>query len=246
MSFEFKLKRNKGRTKHKFNRHEIWNKLGDIKHLSMHKNPLGWNMAVNDTYPSLWHDMHKFIDKNIGKDVNNVYSEFLKKIRSQKHYNYHIKEIFFKYFDGYPFIIGSDNKIHKRTYKSRSKRYDYISYNLKHINDKVIPKRFVNGPYYIGNFYTNKGDYLPVWIVSTLKYNTVGNAVNNKLQPCFYIDDLNSLVLHTSSKWFELRNFNIIKLFGLGHTCTLENITNKILITWCYKKGIKCYFITKK
>lgn len=101
-------------------------------------------------------------------------------------------------------------------------------------------------PYYIGNFYTNKGDYLPVWIVSTLKYNTVGNAVNNKLQPCFYIDDLNSLVLHTSSKWFELRNFNIIKLFGLGHTCTLENTTNKILITWCYKKGIKCYFITKK
>lgn len=122
MSFEFKLKRNKGRNKHKFNRHEIWNKLGDIKHLSMHKNPLGWNMAVNDIYPSLWHDMHKFIDKNIGKDVNNVYSEFLKKIRSQKHYNYHIKEIFFKYFDGYPFIIGSDNKIHKRTYKSRSKR----------------------------------------------------------------------------------------------------------------------------
>lgn len=250
MSFEFKLRRNKGKNKHKFNRHEIWNKLGDIQRLSMHKNPLGWDMAVNDTYPTMWKDMCRFLDSHLGEDINEVFSKFLKKVRSPKKYNNHLKQIFWDEYLGHrsEYCVGSDNKLYKHTYKWKNTDLSYSTYNYKHINDKLTTKlKFVNGPLYIGLLYDKQHSLIPVWIVSTMKYDTVKDALldNNRLRPWFNTINLEGLSPITSKNWFYLRNFNKVNVCGFGEQCILENTQHKIIPSW-EMNGIPCYFITKK
>lgn len=268
MSFEFKIKRNKSKNRPKFNRHEIWHKLGDIKKLSMHKNPLGYNMDVNDSYPSMWKDMYNFLNAHVGEPVNDVYSKWLKHLRSPKHYNDQLRTIFDNYvkssnIHSLNYYIDNEGKLAKENTSVYSNYRRYSRYNQYWVN-KQIPKftKFTYGPMYIGEFLNKEGDLTKVWIISKRKWG----YIQTKDQ---------TLCWHPNKKWFEkLREFNIIDLPGLGtqtiftrERTLIDPYTFKQIYTTrdysridnfgpCWKQpstraipmpsDIECYFITKQ
>ena len=133
-----------------------------------------------------WKDLNKFLEANIGRNVDTVFSEFVRRAKKFKHSS-DLKEIFFENFDPLiryrkGFALDSQNRIIKHEDKSPrpSRIYSWVAekYNEEHYPKKV--NKYLNdwGYTYFGKFYIqiNYGYTLvPIYIVNKEWFDFIKN-----------------------------------------------------------------------
>lgn len=184
---EFGLKHSHSSGWHKkFPRHKI--NIDDSKHLGMAahlKFNHEWRSGRNG-YLS-WKDIDKFLEANIGKNVDSVFSEFIKRAKRFNH-EYNLREEFYRHLNLYSrcnkgYCLDSQNRIIK---KQVVPRYAHLAVEMKNAtswNEAHYPKnvtKYLNdwGYTYLGEFYIRIGyryKIVPIYIVSAEWLNFMKN-----------------------------------------------------------------------
>ena len=156
--------------KKKFPRKKI-NEL-DPTHLSIHGHfKLGYDRNYGKGYLSRA-DLIKFLKANIGKNIDKVFSVYIKRAKNFKHYR-NLKEVFFNMFkeSRYRLYFGIDkqNRIIKlEKSESYSNRENVLEWNKNHYPESVISYLNETTYNYLGKFYirTYSGyELVPIYIV---------------------------------------------------------------------------------
>lgn len=180
---EFGLK-HKGSSgwKKKFPRKEI--EKGDFKHLSMHDHfKFGYDRNYNDGWLS-FNDLRHFIKANVGRNVDTVFSEYVRRAKRFDHY-VNLKKKFYDALDPLhrwksDYIIDSQNKIVKIK-EEKDKRItakQAMLYNEQHYPSNMKPYLKENQLVPFKEFYFRTHWYGPwekklVYICSKDWYDTV-------------------------------------------------------------------------
>lgn len=183
IEFGLKHKHSSGWHK-KFPRQKIEHE--DPMHLGMHEHLRFRNewLEGRDGYLS-WKDLEKFFEANLGKNVDNVFSEFVNRAKRFNH-DVSLREKFFKALDPdqrWPpkYTIDSQNRIVKYV---REESKDITSskaeeYNKAHLPASFKPFMKENELTYVGDFYVRgkgwkgKWQLVPVFITNKDWYETV-------------------------------------------------------------------------
>lgn len=169
--------------KKKYPRKEI-NK-GDFKHQSMHDRfKFGYDRNYHNGWLS-WKDLNKFFEANLGKNVDKVFSEYVKRAKRFDH-DVSLRERFFdelkpdrRWRNNY--TIDSQKRI-VRVKKEKSKgisAHEAIKYNKAHIPTSFKPYMKENELTYVGHFYVRERNWygnwhlIPVFITNKDWYDTV-------------------------------------------------------------------------
>ena len=183
IEFGLKHKHSSGWHK-KFPRQKIEHE--DPKHLGMHEHLRFRNewFEGRDGYLS-WKDIDKFLEKNVGKNVDEVFSEFIKRAKKFKH-DINLRERFFSEFDNTKkylesnYELDSENRITKRKKVEEKKvsTQEAYDYNTKHYPSNIKYYLKETELVYIGDFYlrdstTYNWKLVPIYICNKEWYNLV-------------------------------------------------------------------------
>jgi hypothetical protein len=181
---EFSLKhRSSSSRKKKYPRKEI-NK-GDFKHQSMHDRfKFGYDRNYHYGWLS-WKDLNKFFEANLGKNVDKVFSEYIKRAKRFNH-GVSLKDTFYdalnpkRRYQEQTYCIDSQNRIAK--FKEIKKRIitpkEAYAYNESHYPKDVRSYLKENQIVPFGEFYLREHWYgnwtkKPIYICSKDWYDTV-------------------------------------------------------------------------
>ena len=132
-----------------------------------------------------WKDIDKFLEKNVGKNVDEVFSEFIKRAKKFKH-DVNLRERFFstlnntrKYIRS-NYELDSENRIVKRKEikEKEISAQEALDYNAKHYPSNIKSYLKETELIYIGDFYlrdriTYSWKLVPIYICNRDWYNLV-------------------------------------------------------------------------
>lgn len=183
---EFGLKHRHSSGWHKkFPRQKVEN--GDFKHLGMHEHLKFRNEYFDGRHGYLsWKDLDKFFEANLGKNVDDVFSEFVKRAKRFDH-DENLRKEFYDALDPdtrwrSKYIVDSQNRIAryvKKEPKGIITRELAINYNKMHLPESFKPYMHKNELTYIGHFYVRdkgwrgKWCLIPIFITNKDWYDTV-------------------------------------------------------------------------
>lgn len=181
---EFGLK-HKGSSgwKKKFPRRKI--ERGDFKHLSMHYHfKFGYDRNYNSGYLS-WKDLDRFFEANLGRNVNDVFSEYVRRAKRFDH-DVNLKKAFYDNLDPNKkyrnkFCIDSQNRIaiFKEKEKKTISAKEAFAYNESHYPSKNIKSYLKEnqiiplGEFYLREHWWSGWEKKLVYICSKDWYDTV-------------------------------------------------------------------------
>jgi hypothetical protein len=183
IEFGLKHKHSSGWHK-KFPRQKI--EYEDPKHLGMHEHLRFRNewFEGRDGYLS-WKDLNKFLEKNVGKNVDEVFSKFIRRARKFKH-DVSLRDMFFSEFNNTKkylkshYELDSENRIVKRKEikEKRISAQEAFDYNTKHYPSNIKPYLKETELVYLGEFYlrdktTYSWKLVPIYICNKDWYNLV-------------------------------------------------------------------------
>lgn len=169
--------------KEKFPRKEI--ERGDFKHLSMHDHfKFGYDRSWNCGYLS-WKDLDHFFEANLGRNVNDVFSEYVRRAKRFDH-DVNLKKAFYDSLDPNRkyrnrFCIDSQNRIaifKKKEEKTISAReafaYNEAHYPSKNIKSYLKENQLVPfGKFYLREHWWKGWEKKLIYICSKDWYDTV-------------------------------------------------------------------------
>lgn len=182
---EFGLKHRHSGTWHKkFPRKKI--EELNPKHLGMREHSrLGYDWFEGKQGYLSWKDLNKFLEKNVGKNVDEVFSKFIRRAKKFKH-DVNLREMFFsefndtkKYLKG-NYELDSENRIVKRKEVKEKKisAQEAFDYNTKHYPSNIRFYLKETELVYLGEFYlrdktTYSWKLVPIYICNKDWYNLV-------------------------------------------------------------------------
>lgn len=132
-----------------------------------------------------WKDLDKFLEKNVGKNVDEVFSEFTKRARKFNH-DINLREKFFSKFNNTKKYIGgkyeldSENRIVKsrKVEEKKISTQEAFDYNKKHYPSNIKSYLKETELVYLGEFYlrdktTYNWKLVPIYICNKDWYNLV-------------------------------------------------------------------------
>lgn len=193
MTLTFSLKKahggKRGRWSKKFPRKKIFTRRGEKAAYWFRNN---W---IDDSYTYLHGDIHKFLLANIGRPVDKVFSEFLKRCDKTAH-KYNLKYRFYDYFEekseidyhGGFYLTNGIVNYKKPTKKPKSKPYILIEDRNRAALPVLAPIcrecDATHTKQFLGIFWLSYGTQKRVYLVEKNVYDTDLN-LQVKYKPCY-------------------------------------------------------------